>query len=206
MFLPMAELELNIDNILLKERANSELQHLDIDFYDKALKLIHELEDEKNKTDKDSQKYVFIKDRLDNLKAKLKNFLNTRMNKIIMEASSQVAKKHKKKQEHSALTQEEQPLYAALLDLLTVWKGERLEQLFGIKKSPPEPPVKQQAPKDLKKDYILVRLLRDIPTFVGADERNYTLAKEDVATVPVMNAQALIAKKAAVQVTSSSPS
>ncbi len=192
----MAEPELNIDSILKKE-GGRELARVGNDFYERAAKLVRELEEDKSKTDADSDKYVFVEDRLETDKARLKDILQARMNKIVLEALSQAAKKQKK-QEIASLTQEEQKLYAALLDILTAWKRERLEQLFGAKKRPE--PVIRQTPKDLRKDYILVRLLRDIPTFVGMDERNYTLAKEDVATVPAMNAQALIAKKAAVKI------
>lgn len=54
--------------------------------------------------------------------------------------------------------------------------------------------------KDISKEYILVRLLKDIPTFVGVDGRNYTLAKEDVAVLSTVNAKALINRKAAIQI------
>jgi len=54
--------------------------------------------------------------------------------------------------------------------------------------------------KDISKEYIVVRLLKDIPTFVGVDGRNYTLAKEDVAVLSAMNAKALINRKAAIQI------
>jgi DNA replication factor GINS len=45
-----------------------------------------------------------------------------------------------------------------------------------------------------------VRLLKDIPTFVGFDGCNYSLAKEDLAVLPTVNAKALIGKNAAVQI------
>ena len=54
--------------------------------------------------------------------------------------------------------------------------------------------------KDISKEYIVVRLLKDIPTFVGVDERNYTFAKEDVAVLSTINAKALINRKAAIQI------
>ncbi|KCZ71963.1 hypothetical protein ANME2D_02020 [Candidatus Methanoperedens nitroreducens] len=54
--------------------------------------------------------------------------------------------------------------------------------------------------KDISKEYIVVRLLKDIPTFVGADGRNYTLAKEDVAILSALNAKALINRNAAIQI------
>ncbi|MBU4340096.1 MAG: hypothetical protein KKD46_04160, partial [Euryarchaeota archaeon] len=54
--------------------------------------------------------------------------------------------------------------------------------------------------KDISKEYIVVRLLKDIPTFVGADGRNYTMAKEDVAVLSAVNAKALINRNAAIQI------
>ncbi len=54
--------------------------------------------------------------------------------------------------------------------------------------------------KDISKEYIVVRLLKDIPTFVGADGNNYTLAKEDVAVLSAVNAKALINRNAAIQI------
>ncbi|HMB44736.1 MAG TPA: hypothetical protein VKL21_02835 [Candidatus Methanoperedens sp.] len=54
--------------------------------------------------------------------------------------------------------------------------------------------------KDISKEYIVVRLLKDIPTFVGVDGRNYTFAKEDVAVLSTINAKALINRKAAIQI------
>ncbi|MDL5502578.1 MAG: hypothetical protein QSU88_05115, partial [Candidatus Methanoperedens sp.] len=57
-----------------------------------------------------------------------------------------------------------------------------------------------QDKKDISKEYIVVRLLKDIPTFVGVDGRNYTLAKEDVAVLSTVNAKALVNRKAAIQI------
>ncbi len=72
-------------------------------------------------------------------------------------------------------------------------------QIHEIKdNTPKEIPVEDK--KDISKEYILVRLLKDIPTFVGVDGRNYTLAKEDVAVLSTINAKALINRKAAIQI------
>ncbi len=60
--------------------------------------------------------------------------------------------------------------------------------------------ISLEGKKDISKEYIVVRLLKDIPTFVGADGRNYTLAKEDVAILSAMNAKALINRNAAIQI------
>ena len=56
--------------------------------------------------------------------------------------------------------------------------------------------------KDLNKEYIVVRLLKDIPKFRGADGRNYRLGAQDVAVLPKVNANPLIKRKVAVQIES----
>jgi len=74
----------------------------------------------------------------------------------------------------------------------------------NISKEPPEKndtiSTEHIDKKDISKEYIVVRLLKDIPTFVGVDGRNYTLAKEDVAVLSTVNAKALINRKAAIQI------
>lgn len=50
---------------------------------------------------------------------------------------------------------------------------------------------------DISKDFVLVRILKDLPTFTGADGRNYTVKTEDVVVLPQMNATVLLKRKAA---------
>jgi DNA replication factor GINS len=45
--------------------------------------------------------------------------------------------------------------------------------------------------------YVVVRILRDLPTFTGADGRNYTVSAEDVVVLPQLNATGLIKRNAA---------
>ncbi len=46
-------------------------------------------------------------------------------------------------------------------------------------------------------EYVVVRILKDLPTFTGADGRNYTVSAEDVVVLPQLNATGLIKRKAA---------
>lgn len=55
---------------------------------------------------------------------------------------------------------------------------------------------------DINKEYIVVRLLKDIPEFMGADINTYNLGADDVAVLPKVNARALIKRKVAVQIES----
>jgi DNA replication initiation complex subunit (GINS family) len=54
--------------------------------------------------------------------------------------------------------------------------------------------------KDLNKEYIVVRLLKNIPKFIGANGRNYRLGAQDVVVLPKVNANALIKRKVAVEI------
>lgn len=193
--------DLNLDNILGRE-SKPELSRLDPDFYDKAALLLSGLEDEKKRTEPDSTRHEFITNQLETTKAKLRKILTARMRKIVRNANSESQKKEKGRMPES-LTREEAELYNEMEDLLSKWKDERLAQMFGKKPGKKEiiaekPAIRKE--RAITKDYIMVRLLKDIPTFAGFDDRQYTLAKEDVAMVPAVNANALIAKKAAVQI------
>ncbi|MCZ7400959.1 MAG: hypothetical protein O8C61_01915, partial [Candidatus Methanoperedens sp.] len=85
-------------------------------------------------------------------------------------------------------------------DILQVQKKpiENISQNSEIKENTTKE-IPAEDKKDICKEYIVVRLLKDIPTFVGVDGRNYTLAKEDVAVLSTVNAKALINRKAAIQ-------
>ena len=190
--------ELNLDSIIGKEK-QPELSRLDPEFYDKVARLISELEAEK-KRDTDEE----ITNRLELAKRQVMEIIQERMRKIIRIATVQAVMRDKG--DAPALTQEEKKLYNALLDLITGWRR-GLDQVFGKRPGKKEKPEKKEPEKEIHvrkinnfKKYIMVRLLTTVPTFVGFDDRNYTLAKEDVAMLPDVNAKALIARKAAVQI------
>lgn len=64
----------------------------------------------------------------------------------------------------------------------------------------PEPEiVVTEEPVTIQKDSIVLRILEDLPPFVGPD-RNYELHKEDVVTLPAPMAQALINSQKAVSI------
>ena len=48
--------------------------------------------------------------------------------------------------------------------------------------------------------YVIVRILADIPTFVGLDGRNYKLSKEDVVVLPEGNAKTLCNRNLAIEI------
>ncbi|NJD78365.1 MAG: DNA replication complex GINS family protein [Candidatus Methanoperedens sp.] len=206
---------INFNNILRDER-KSKLVPLENDFYDKAAQQILRLEDEKTKIeDIYCTKYAIIEDELKTSRKAFENIIERRAKKIITEASIRASSKQGEKQDIDSLTREECAFYNRLLGLMIEYRGEILEKVSNKKERkekqviPSQPAENREnkqndaiseGKKDISKEYIVVRLLKDIPTFVGADGRNYTLAKEDVAVLSAVNAKALISRNAAVQI------
>lgn len=50
---------------------------------------------------------------------------------------------------------------------------------------------------NINDEYVVVRILKDLPTFTGADGRNYTVSAEEVIVLPQLNATGLIKRNAA---------
>ncbi len=146
------------------------------------------------------------------------------------EMSLHETSRQREKQNLDSMTHEERIFYNRLLEVMTEWRSEIVNRIFKREKLVHQPVVlpeedglpelpatekndKSKQPlekndiskecpdkKDISKEYIVVRLLKDIPTFVGVDGRNYSLAKEDVAVLSTVNAKALINRKAAIQI------
>ena len=177
---------------------------IDRDFYEKAHTHFSELKAEIDKMNQDNVKYGMLSDELNVAKIYFEAIVELRMGKIIKEASIRKSLIHKEQHDPENLIPEEKGFYDVLFSAMVTWRKEHLynkpKEPIPVIKTIPEVLKKPAAPKDLSKDYIVVRVLRDIPTFVGSDLSNYTLGKEDVATVPAVNAMALISKKAAVQI------
>ena len=50
---------------------------------------------------------------------------------------------------------------------------------------------------NINKEFVVVRILEDLPTFKAMDNRNYSLHAEDVAVLPALNAKGLIKRNVA---------
>ncbi|MBC7085001.1 MAG: hypothetical protein H5T43_01335 [Methanomethylovorans sp.] len=50
---------------------------------------------------------------------------------------------------------------------------------------------------NINEEFVVVRILKDIPTFKALDNRNYTLSAEDVVVLPTLNAQGLVKRNVA---------
>lgn len=187
---------------VLREEQKEKLSPVEKDFYENAKKHIKELGIEFDRADPGSTKYQIIEDEFNKAKKNYNSILEKRMAKINYEASVRKSLKRQDDREPENMTHEERELYNGLYDLMSTFRNRCLDISAQAKPAPaavPAPVMKTRPVMNIK-NYIMVRVMHNIPTFAGMDGRNYTLAKEDVATIPVVNANALILRGAALKI------
>lgn len=196
-------MEINLGNILREER-KSKLVPQEAGFYGRVKEYLESLEGERSKTDDQySTKSLMIEDELRSARKYIENIIALRTAKIVREVSLRVSSREsQEKQDLEAMTPEERGFYNQLYELMKNWRGGLLEPILKSKSSKKEDKgdAKTESSlgkKDINKEYVVVQLLRDVPTFLGIDGRSYTLAKEDVAVLPIVNAKVLINRNAA---------
>ncbi|MDD3813262.1 MAG: hypothetical protein PHZ02_01340 [Desulfocapsaceae bacterium] len=197
----MPDTQLNLKDVL-KEEQKAKLSAIDKDFYEKAHVLFKEIKNNIDRTnpDEDGVKYNILTSDLNVAKINFESILEIRMGKIVKEASIRKSLKQKEQHEPENLIPEEKKLYDVMFGALNEWRSKKLHDEKKVTVPESVATKKVEPCVDLKKDFMLVRMLITIPTFVGSDMRNYTLRKEEIATIPVANARALISKNAAVQI------
>ncbi len=57
------------------------------------------------------------------------------------------------------------------------------------------------AKSNINKEFVVVRILENVPTFKAMDNRNYTLCAEDVVALPALNAKGLVKRNVAQVIT-----
>ncbi|MDW7727167.1 MAG: hypothetical protein SCH70_08685 [Candidatus Methanoperedens sp.] len=175
-------------------------------------------------------KYAILEDSVKTTRKAIDSIIYNRTTKIIQEArhAAEIAHLHRSSDDRGdnldSMTQEEREFYNSLVKLMTGYREELVNKIFdknsviettqsstGKHHMSGNTPLEQkgtttvkdtteEGTKDISKDYMLVRLLKDIPTFVGADGRNHTLMKEDLVVLSAVNARALINRNAATHI------
>jgi len=162
----------NIDEM---ERRSAALTKIDADFYSQALRYIEEIE---RRLEKESspQKAIILSDELRNTRRLLQSIFERREKKIISYALLS-AKTGKEVPQN--LTNEEKIFYNEVLNVIK----ENRKKIF-----------------ERRKDFVIVRIKKDIPSFVGSDMKNYILCKEDVICLPYNIAKLIIDRDAAEEI------
>ncbi len=167
-------------NIEQKEKTSPFLTDVGLDFYKEAAQYIKELEEkieEEKLKNPASKKLVLLTDELRNTKRIWENIFERREKKIILLALAAI---RGGKTMPENLTREEKIFYESLLNLLK----ENRKRIF----------------ESHYKEYLIIRILKDIPQFVGSDMKKYSLKKEDVISLPAEVANILIKRGAAEEI------
>jgi DNA replication factor GINS len=169
-----------------KEMENEEIQMLPKDFYVRLADYVRKMREESRMLDKKTTRAKLMERDFKNVKTLIKKLLQLRYKKSLDNAKTgkPVPKDH--------LTEEEERLYAEIPPL-----AESYQALFKEVSRGRLPGMKSKK----KAKGIVVRFLKEVPEIVGADMKTYGPFKaEDVATLPVENAKALIKQEVAVEV------
>lgn len=203
-----------------EERASGELQPLRPSFYAEAREFIAEIEEERDEQFAESDEPLSdptvsrLNDKHNSATEVLESIFQNRISKLLTHAMTIAAGDQS---EPPSMTSEEAELYALVVNGIRTTRAAALE---GVDEDLPETeditpvstptsssveppsadadePSDPDDPAESAPDRRLVRVVDDIGTILGVDEREYDLAAGDVISLPVENAQALIEREVA---------
>ena len=196
-------------DILTREQ-RSKLAKLEPDFYESVRAYLDGLrEEQKTASDREAP---LLADELETAGDRLQRIFKLRVGKIVKLASLNISMEiDGTRYEVDAMTPVERDIYHSVL--AAVRQG--WSEIVGILAGKSGPPTPEETPARIVEevsdaeqiedvevpghgvldDYTIVRVLKDIPTFMGADSHHYTLAKNDVVTLPNLNAKVLCKRR-----------
>ena len=190
-----------------REKMSPYLQELDKDFYAEARNYLCGILQEINASGRsDTGKLALKIAEYENLKIILSDLYETRERKIVSNALYYV--KSGDELDTTNLTREEEEMLRGMVALLKEKRRMVLDMVLGDEEGGEEREEKEEKKGEAKnkpgaqKEYVTVRILKDLPSIVGVDGRVYgAFKKEDVATLPRPNAETLINRGAAEEIT-----
>jgi len=176
----------NLHEAWRKERENPELQRLKREFYAELADYVKTLREESRMLDKKTVKGKLLEREHKNVEKMIEELIRLRYRKALRKA---MAGKTVPKE---ILTKEEAKLHGEILPLAEAYEAFLEDvlrgRLSGMK-------------REEKSKKMLVRFLQEIPAIVGSDMKTYgPFESEDVATLPVENARALMKQGVVVEV------
>ncbi|HMK47542.1 MAG TPA: hypothetical protein VK436_13025 [Methanocella sp.] len=198
----------DLSNRLALERESDRLQELDGSFYEAAALYVRQLEGARQEA-ADYKELAMIDDEIKNARILIEGVFDRRMSKIIQYASIFAAGTRITVE---GMTEAEKNVFDSLVGTLEKGRNEilmpALEVAFGRNAAKnllggatsKEQPIESSLSlnKDVGQEVMMVKVLRDVPLFVGVDGRQYQLSGEDVVVLPKANALVLCNKNIAV--------
>ncbi len=174
---------MDIDELLtILEKSKDRLHKIDEDLYDRIKDRIEELE-ERKKDASSEEEIARIEDEIRTLRRIMKMIFVSRTKKIIKMAWAKVCDGDVEGLD--SMTSAERSLFEKLVEILENFKKLILERVRRERK---------------EEKFVLVRIKKDVPEFVGIDGKTYKLKREDIVLLPELNAKALIKDGAAEEV------
>jgi len=194
---------MNLEDLRLiqaNERRSQGLQALEPDFYKRAMAYINELDDSKRQAD--DARVAMIDNELQSARRVIDDIFKRRLGKIIKMASTRAFGLDI---DPDGATQGEQEIFEQLVSLIQESKSKILGSALQSRAAKTEKTSKHTESSLLKRtdigeEFAVVRVLKDIPMFMGTDGRSYQLSEEDVVVLPKANAKALCDRRVAVMI------
>lgn len=161
------------------EKTSPLLTKIDVNFYHKLSEYLKNLESI-IKQEENSQKSKLFYDEIQNTKKLAFGIYELREKKIVQAALSKV---HGAKLDLKNVLEIEKKLYDSLVGQIILSRKKILEEKSDeVKKDEPKTETLKKEEKKRNTNPI-VRVLEDIPVFVGTDMKTYLLRKNDVLTI-----------------------
>jgi DNA replication factor GINS len=175
-------------NAWMEEKDDVKLKPLSVDFYKQAHLYLKSLIEEKSGLDEESVKRKLLEKEAANVKKMIEDLMKMRNKKVL------ISTLRGNTTDVNLFTNEEAQTYSNLTAINDSFKK--------LLKSTVEDYVTQSKTKrNIKHKKILVRFLQAIPAIVGINMKTYGPFKaEDLASLPIENAEILIKKGLAVEV------
>ena len=174
-----------------REKYESSLQPIDKDFYKNLANYLWQLRESLRKTDEKTAKAKLAIDELKRAENLFKELLQTRLRKILRITESETGSE----MISQAATEEEKVIFENAVRI-----SKQYESILQMMLAEEDRSTSSTILPELRR-VVAVRFLVEIPAIVGVDLRPYGPFKpEDVATLPLENAEALVKGRAAVKV------
>ena len=210
--------------LLHKERNTASLQVLPETFHEDVREYLKKLEDEKTEAGGERGRSELVEDEIRNARMKAEDIIQRRIGKIVKLASSGMGTQPKEMLDEEAnifegvknyVEQGKERLFALLssenegaIKSEGIREDEREEQnaqgdaetVEHSFKQVKQPDSAENGNQNEKEEMHIVRILEDIPTFMGIDGEIYNVGKEDVIMLPKTNAEMLCRRGVAVRI------
>jgi DNA replication factor GINS len=192
--------------ILYKERNTASLQELPENFCEEVTEYMEKLREEKEEADE--RRRELVEDEIRNARMKVEDIIKRRIGKIVKLASSGM------KTAPKGMLAEEEKIFEGVKKHVLEGRERIFARVTGEKGGESEEKREKEelaklTLKEAKKTTVpaksqgeelhIVRILEDIPTFMGIDGRIYKVKKEDVIMLPKTNAEILCKRGVAVR-------